>query len=156
MNKWLKDRQLGKTVKKETILENISKCLKFKYKGTIEFTPRHSEQLAGALQWINDGHNLVALVDDGDTNRQNITILKDQDIYAKNRVESKIVLEQFANRTIESMICNDSSSLLHGSLKLGDDGFSETGFISSVSLETGKVESLLRNRLRHVFMNHKL
>ena len=152
MNKWLKDRQLGKTVKKETILENISKCLKFDYKGTIEFASRHSEQLEGAMQWINDGHNLVALVEDSGTNRQNITILKDQDIYAKNRVKSEIVLEQFANRTIASMICNDSSALLHGSLKLGDDGFPETGFISSVSLETGKVESFLRNRLRHMSM----
>ena len=147
MNKWLKDRQLGKTVKKETILENISKCLKFDYKGTIEFASRHSEQLEGALQWINDGHNLVALVADRDTNRENITIWKDPNMYAKEPIRSKIDLsEQFPNKIISSMICNESSALLHGWTR-NEQNRIKDGFISKLSMETERVESFLRNRL---------
>ena len=148
MNKWLKDRQLGKIVKKETILENISKCPQFEYKGTIEFAPNHSQQLATSLQWINDGHNLVALVCDRDTERENITILKDPNIYAKEPIQSKINLsEQFPNKIISSMICNESNALLHGWTR-NQQRRNEDGFICNFSMETGRVESYLRNWLR--------
>ena len=149
MNKWLKDRQLGKipVVKKETILENISKCPQFEYKGTIEFAPSHSKQLAYGLQWINDGHNLVALVSDRDTNGHNITIWKDQNIYAKEPIQSKINLsEQFPNKSIASMICNESTALLHGWTR-DQQRPVEDGFICNLSMETGRVESFLRNWL---------
>ena len=149
MNKWLKDRQLGKTVKKETILENISKCPKFEYKGTIEFASRNLNQLAQALQWINDDRNLVALMYDPDTYRTMITIWKDQNIYARQRLESKIDLEQFTDKRLSSMICNDSSALLYGwEPETPNDPFGdEEGFISNISIETGQLESFLRNRL---------
>ena len=147
MNKWLKDRQLGKIVKKETILENISKCPQFKYKGTIEFAPRHSHQLAGPLQWINDGRNLVALVGDRDTNRANITIWKDPNIYTKEPIQSKIDLsEQLPNKNISSMICNESSAILLGWSR-NEQHRIKDGCISNFSIETGKVKSFLRNWL---------
>ena len=146
MNKWLKDRQLGKIIKKETILENISRCLKFEYKGTIEFAPRHSQQLANDLQWINDGHNLVALVYDRDTDRQNITIWKDPNIYAKQPIKSKIDISgQFTNKCVTSMICNDSSALIYGGTR-NEEQIIHEGFVCNVSLETGRME-FLRNRL---------
>ena len=149
MNKWLKDRQLGKIVKKETILENISKCPQFEYKGSIEFAPHHSQQLPGPLQWINDGHNLVALVYNRDTDGQNITIWKDPNIYAKEPIQSKIDLSgPLTNKIISSMIYNDSSAVLHGSTETHH--INEDGFICNLSMETGRVESSLRNRLSHV------
>ena len=152
MNKWLKDRQLGKIVKKETILENISKCLKFEYKGTIEFRHDNSRLLAHALQWINNGRNLVALISDytnNELNKQMIAIWKDQNIHTGQRLESKIDLGLLnRDKHVSSLICKDSSTLLYGWIK-NEQRRNKEGFISNISMETGKVESSLRNWLQH-------
>ena len=156
MNKWLKDRQLGKIVKKETILENISKCLKFEYKGTIEFGHGNANLLADDLQWTNNGHNLVALISDytdNELNKQMITIWKDQNIHSRQRLQSKIDLGQLnTDKHVSSMICNDSSAVLYGWIK-NEQRENEAGFISNFSMETGRVESSLRNWLRYFLKN---
>ena len=90
MNKWLRDRQLGKIVKKEKILQNVFKCTKFEYNKIMKgdqddenrTNPFHYPETMD-LQWTNDGHNVVSLIYDIDEDDHIITIWKNPNSHSR-------------------------------------------------------------------------
>ena len=87
MNKWLRDRQLGKIVKKEKILQNVFKCTKFEYNKIIKCDQDDENRVNTIdLQWTNDGHNVVSLIYDIDGNGYDdhiITIWKNPNSHSR-------------------------------------------------------------------------
>ena len=151
MNKWLRDRQLGKIVKKEKILQNVFKCTKFEYNKIIKCDQDDENRVNTIdLQWTNDGHNVVSLIYDIDENGYDdliITIWKNPNSYSRDQIESRIFPEQqnkdLKDYNFESIVCHDSSIIMTGRHHSFHQGH---GLICSISMSTGQTIQSIRNR----------
>ena len=147
MLKWLQNRQLGHTVNKKTIRDQLAIHLwpKFKYRGVIN-DPNDDEMRDAyirGLDWTSDGHYLISL-DKGD-NYDKITIWENPNIYAEQRVKSKIkLIEPVVNNNdyLTSMHCHGSNLVLGGAYQ---DGFNDHGVIYLITLSTGQQKHCIRN-----------
>ena len=148
--KWLRDRQLGKIVKKEKILQNVFKCTKFEYNKIMKCDQDdESRPDTIDLQWTNDGHNVVSLIYDVDENGYDdliITIWKNPNSYSRDQIESRIFPEQqnkdLKDYNFESIVCHDSSIIMKGRTH----GWPGCGLICSISMSTGQTIQSIRNR----------
>ena len=154
MNKWLRDRQLGKIVKKEKILQNVFKCTKFEYNKIMKCDqddegrpdPFHYHGTMD-LQWTNDGHNVVSLIYDIDEDDHIITIWKNPNSHSRDQIESRIVPDRqnkdLKDYNFESIVCHDSSIIMTGRHHSFHQGH---GLICSISMSTGQTIQSIRNR----------
>ena len=95
------------------------------------------------LDWTSDGHHLISLDKGVDYNK--ITIWENPNIYAEQRVKSKIKLIEpvvDSNDYLTSMHCQDSNLVLGGK---HDDDFYNRGVIYLVTLSTGQQKHCIRN-----------
>ena len=157
MIKWLNDRQIGHAVIKKKIYENISRGPKFAYRGVFGYGNQDGRgKMLSQLGWTSDGHYLVSLDeefdtedDDGQCLGNSITIWENPNSYTKQRVKSVMDLEKNGispNAYFFSMECHNSNVIL-GGCWVDEGSIDLRGVIYLVSLLTGEVNEIIRNAI---------
>ena len=156
MLKRLKERQLGNTLDRKTISDQISRYPKFEHSGKISYHGQISdpnvELVCCDLKWTSDGDNLVSLMSEfvnNDFKRQKIAIWENPNTDTKQRVKSQINLDlgQFADKLfLDSLEIHGKTAILGGyNEERTDDADQEpNGRICLISLSTCEVEEVIR------------
>jgi len=157
MLNWLRDRELGKTVNRKTIYENMIFGPKFAFRGILNYGTIQNEREFESLDWTNDGNHLVSLdidlaVAEGDSVNK-ITIWENPNTATKQGVKSNIDLYRSGihpRAFITSMQCHNSKLILGGDWEDADipddhENRNKFGVIYFISLFTGAVEEVIRH-----------